>query len=138
MSTYTDIQSTKKSFEEVENKIREKLAEQGFGIITEINVQDTLRKKLGVESSKYKILGACNPKFAHKALTIEPEIGALLPCNVILFEEKGFAKFGYMKPTVILQLSDRSELEEIAQEIEARLKNVLTEVSELLKEKVES
>ena len=75
-------------FKEAERKVREALAGQGFGILSEIDVQETLKKKLGVEVPPYKILGACNPSFAHRALSSEPLIGLLLPCNVVLRQDE--------------------------------------------------
>lgn len=74
------------SYDEAEKKVREKLKEQGFGVLTEINVKRTVKEKLGENFRRYVILGACNPKFAHQALSLETEIGLMMPCNVIVYE----------------------------------------------------
>lgn len=78
-------------FDEAEKKVRETLKEQGFGVLTEIDVTKTLKEKIGADFRRYKILGACNPAFAHKALTTETEIGLMMPCNVIVYEDDGGA-----------------------------------------------
>lgn len=77
------------SYDEAEKKVREKLKEHGFGVLTEINVQKTLKEKLNADFRRYVILGACNPPFAHKALSAETEIGLMMPCNVIVYEPDG-------------------------------------------------
>ena len=85
MSYYFN-KTVKGSFEEVIDKVTNQLKDEGFGVLTEINIHDTLKKKLDVDFQKYKILGACNPEFAHKALLAENKIGTMLPCNVIVQE----------------------------------------------------
>jgi uncharacterized protein (DUF302 family) len=77
------------SYDEAEKKVREKLKEQGFGVLTEINVKKTVKEKLNADFRRYVILGACNPQYAHQALSLETEIGLLLPCNVIVYEPDG-------------------------------------------------
>ena len=104
----------------------EALAKEGFGVLTEIDVAATLRKKLGKEIPPYKILGACNPQFAHRALDIEPQIGALLPCNVVVRVDAGGRTIvEIMDPRAVLQLVDRPEIAPIAGEVRARLERVL-------------
>ena len=106
-------------------RVTEELAKEGFGVLTEIDVKATLKKKLGIDVAPYRILGACNPQFAHKAMTLEPEIGALLPCNVVVREEKGKTRVEIMDPQAVLQLVERPEIEGIATEVRKRLERVL-------------
>jgi uncharacterized protein (DUF302 family) len=109
----------------VEDKIISALADEGFGVLTEIDVQATLRKKLGLEKRPYKILGACNPHLANQAIEAEPEIGVLLPCNVILREdENGQNIVTFMDPEAVLTLVDREDVIDLAKEVRARLERV--------------
>ena len=87
--SYYITKSTKGDFDAVVSKVIEKLKDEGFGVLTEIDVANTLKQKLGVEMKHYRILGACNPGFAHKALSVEDKIGVMLPCNVIVQEKDG-------------------------------------------------
>ena len=104
----------------------EALAKEGFGVLTEIDVAATLKKKLGKEMPPYKILGACNPQFAHRALEAEPQIGALLPCNVVVrVDAGGRTMVEIMDPRAVLQLVDRPEIAAIAGEVRTRLERVL-------------
>jgi len=110
------------SYEEALDKVPEALKEQGFGVLTEIDVKATLKKKLDVDFRKYKILGACNPPFAHRALEAELEIGLLLPCNVIVYEnDSGKATVMAMDPEAAMKMVDNPEVAAVAGEVKARL-----------------
>lgn len=112
-------------FEQAVTRVTEELAKEGFGVLTEIDVAATLKKKLGLDMPPYRILGACNPQFAHQAIEFEPQIGALLPCNVVVREEGGKTLVEIMDPRAVLQLVGRPEIAIIAGEVRARLERVL-------------
>jgi uncharacterized protein (DUF302 family) len=112
-------------FDEAVSRVTEALAKEGFGVLTEIDVKATLKKKLGIDVAPYRILGACNPQFAHKAIELEPQIGALLPCNVVVREEGGKTRVEIMDPHAVLQLVGRPEIAQIAGEVRTRLERVL-------------
>src|SRR6266540_5132315 len=97
------------------------LKDQGFGVLTEIDVQATLKQKLGADFRKYSILGACNPPLAHQALTTELEIGLLLPCNVIVYEDHGGSVVSIVDPIAMLNVTGHPALESVAREARARL-----------------
>lgn len=110
---------------EIEQKVVNALKEEGFGVLSEIDVQATLKKKLGIDKRPYKILGACNPTFANQALEVEPDIGLLLPCNVVLREEEnGKITVAFMDPEAVLKLVDREEIGTLAKEVRSRLERV--------------
>jgi uncharacterized protein (DUF302 family) len=109
----------------------ELLAGEGFGVLTTIDVKATLKKKLDAEFRRYVILGACNPEFAHKALSSEPLIGLLLPCNVVVMERDGGGSVvAAFKPTAAFQVVDNEAVQPIAGEVEERLRRVLTQLAE--------
>ena len=113
------------SMEGTEARVRHLLQAQGFGVLTEIDVQATLRKKLEKEFRPYRILGACNPTLAHRALEAEPGIGVLLPCNVVLEElADGRTRVRFMEPLAVLGQIDNLALEPVAQEASTRLHQV--------------
>ena len=109
--------------------IVDELKKEGFGILTEIDVKQTLKKKLNVDFPKYKILGACNPSFAYRALSTEENIGLLLPCNVIVYEKDGKTILSVMKPSVAMGMIDNPELGKVAIEVESKLKRVFDSVN---------
>lgn len=116
-------------FTEVMNKVKNELESEGFGVLTEINVNETLKKKLDVDFKRYHILGACNAPYAHKALTAEDKIGTMLPCNVILQElEAGKIEVAAVNPLASMQAVENKKLESIANEIARKLKNVIERV----------
>jgi len=114
------------SYDEALDKVTVELKKEGFGVLTEIDVKKTLKEKLDVDVSRYKILGACNPPFAHKALEAEPEVGLLLPCNVIVYESAdGLTNVAAINAHAMLSIIGRDDIEPIAQEVNERLKRVI-------------
>ena len=109
-------------------RVTEELQKQGFGVLTEIDVQATLKKKLDVDVPPYRILGACNPRFAQRALAAEPSIGLLLPCNVVVRQDADAVQVEIMDPNAVLELVDRPEVGAIAAEVRERLQRVLAAV----------
>ena len=113
-------------FESVKKKVIAELSKEGFGILSEIDVQSTFKKKLDVDFRKYQILGACNPTFAHKALETEDKVGTMLPCNVILQElENGQIEVAAVNATASMKAINNQELANIASEISAKLQKVI-------------
>lgn len=121
---YTFDTTVQGDFDEVVERVTEALAEEGFGILTEIDVAATLKAKLDVDFPPYRILGACNPPLAHRALTADPEIGALLPCNVVVRSSDDGVTVSFMDPEAVLALVDSPEVVELAAEVRARLERV--------------
>lgn len=114
------------TFDEAIQKVTESLKEEGFGILTEIDIKATLKKKLDVDFYNYKILGACNPPYAYKALLAEDKIGTMLPCNVIVQEkEVGIVEVSAVDPAASMQAIENGELTAIATEIRAKLQKVI-------------
>ncbi len=114
------------SFDQAVARVMEELGKEGFGILTEIDVTKTLKKKLDVDFRKYRILGACNPPFAYKALQAERRIGTMLPCNVIIQEtDDGKIEVAAIDPIASMTVVENKELLEIAEEIQFKLKNAL-------------
>lgn len=117
------------SFEEAISKVTEELKKEGFGILTEIDVTATLKKKLNVDFPKYTILGACNPPFAYRALQAEPKIGTMLPCNVIVQElANQKIEVSAVDPIASMQAIHNPALQAIAEEIQLKLKKVIAQL----------
>jgi uncharacterized protein (DUF302 family) len=115
-------------FEEVDSRTRAALATHGFGVLTEIDVQATMKKKLDIEMPAYRILGACNPQMAHQAIGMEPKIGAMLPCNVILRAVDGGVEVSAVDPVASMQAIDNDELHEVAGEVRDMLSTVIQDI----------
>jgi uncharacterized protein (DUF302 family) len=114
------------TFDEAIDRVTEELKKEGFGILSEIDVQQALKKKLNVDFKKYTILGACNPPFAYQALQIEEMIGTMLPCNVIVFEnDKGQVEVAAVDPVASMQAIKNPQLQEVADQVQGKLKKVI-------------
>ena len=114
------------SFDEAEKRVTEELKTEGFGVLTEIDVRGTFKKKLDVDFKKYKILGACNPQFAYKALQAEDKAGVFLPCNIIVEEhENGNIEVSAVSPVASMMTIENKDLEKIILEVEKKLKGVI-------------
>ena len=114
----------------LEEQVTEALKVEGFGILTEIDVQATMKKKLGIDQRPYKILGACNPSLAHQAIEAEPDIGLLLPCNVVVREEEDASiTVAFMDPVAVLSLVNRDDVVHLAKEVQSRLERVKQSLS---------
>lgn len=117
------------SFDDAIAKVTEELKKEGFGVLTEINVQEALKKKLDVDFRKYRILGACNPLYAYKALQTEDKIGTMLPCNVIVQErEDGSVEIAAIDPIASMQAVKNESLGEIASIVQSKIKKVIEDV----------
>jgi uncharacterized protein (DUF302 family) len=124
--SYYFSKTVKGSFEEVLEKVTASLKNGGFGILTEIDVKETLKKKLDVNFRRYKILGACNPAFAYKAIQVEDKIGTMLPCNVIVQElGEGAIEVAAVDPVASMKAIENQELYGIATQVQEKLKNVV-------------
>ncbi len=117
------------SFEDAVTRVTKALQDEGFGILTEIDVAATMKKKLDKDMPPYRILGACNPQLAHKAIEAEPSIGLLLPCNVVVRQdENGLVRVEFMDPNAVLELVGKPEVNQLAQEVRQRLERVMAAV----------
>lgn len=126
MGTYAIRRELHQTFEDVLAKIPEALKAEGFGILTEIDVQETLKKKLGTAFRRYKILGACNPPFAHQALQAEIDIGVMLPCNIVVYEsDDGKTVVAAIDPEKTMATVGNAALEPLAAEIKRKLSKVV-------------
>ena len=126
-TTYSLKKTLASSMDQADARVREELKREGFGVLTEIDVRSTLKEKLDVDFRPYKILGACNPPLAHKALTEEIDIGLLLPCNVVVYqgEDPGTSVVAIMDPVMQLGIAGREDMRPMAEEVKARMERVL-------------
>jgi uncharacterized protein (DUF302 family) len=127
-TAYSDRVQAEGGFDEVVERTRAALAKEGFGVLTEIDVQATMKAKLGVDRAPYVILGACNPSLAHRALEAELELGALLPCNVVVFTDGGATHVSAVSAERMLGMVGNPALEPVAREAGERLGRVLESV----------
>jgi len=126
MSSYGFGKTVNLGFDTALQRVTEELQKEGFGVLTEIDVKATMKKKLNADMPPYRILGACNPQLAHRALTVEPQIGLLLPCNVVVRQdEAGKVHVEFMDPNAVLELVNRPEVTQLAGEVRLRLTRVM-------------
>jgi uncharacterized protein (DUF302 family) len=116
------------NFEQAIDKVTEELKKEGFGVLTSIDVKDTLKKKIDVDFKKYTILGACNPKLAHGALQVEEELGLLLPCNVVVYEKNDKTVVSIFDPRIMTLVIDNPDMKPVAEEVKNKLEKVLAAV----------
>ena len=122
---YGMVVTTSRSMEDAEQAIRESLAKEGFGILTEIDVAATLKEKLGVDRDPYKILGACNPPLANRGLEAEEDLGLLLPCNVVVYSRGEDTVVAALEPQLMADVTKNPELQDVATEARGRLEKAL-------------
>jgi len=116
-------------YETVIEQVRDALKKEGFGVLTEIDVKEKMKEKLGIDMRKYIILGACNPPNAYKAILAEENIGLMLPCNVIVYEKGGKTVLSVIRPTVAMQMIDNLELQKLAEAVEEQLKKAFDAIN---------
>lgn len=119
-------------FQKVEEVVRAELQEVGFGILTEIDVKETMKKKINVEYQPYKILGACNPKFANEVLQNDPEIGLLLPCNVVIYQKNEDIIVSMIQPLAMFSIIENTEIQPIAEKVGTLMNDALEKINEKL------
>ena len=125
LSSYGITTTITVPYEEAVGKVKEALKEEGFGVLTEIDVKATLKQKLGIDTEKYVILGACNPPLAHRALSADSFVGLLLPCNVIVFEKDGKSVVSAIDPIAMMADSPNEELQSVAREVRPKLERAI-------------
>jgi uncharacterized protein (DUF302 family) len=116
------------TYEQAIERVTEELKKEGFGVLTTIDVKETLKKKLNVDVPNYVILGACNPPFAHKSLQIDDQMGLLLPCNVVVQEKEGQTSVSVFDPLVMLKVMENENIRPIAEEVQQKLRRALANV----------
>jgi uncharacterized protein (DUF302 family) len=124
-TSYTLSATTTLGYDEAVDRVRQELQKEGFGVLSEIDVAAKLNEKLGVDPEPYMILGACMPRLAHRSLTLEPDLGALLPCNVAVYRLNGETHISAIDPERMLSIVDNTELEPVAADVQQRLANVV-------------
>ncbi len=130
-TSYTLSETTTLPFDQAIVRVREELKKEGFGVLCEIDVQATLKEKLGVDGEPYTILGACNPPLAHQALEAEPELGVLLPCNVIVYGREGDTHISAIDAERMLSIIGNEQLAPIAADVKRRLGDVVARVGRM-------
>ena len=126
---YSFIKQVDLSYEQALDKVTQELQKEGFGVLTEIDVKATLKKKLNVDYNKYKILGACNPPLAHKALSADPQIGLLLPCNVVVYEDdQGNTVVAAIDAQAMMSVVQREDVKVVAEQVNVKLKRVIENI----------
>lgn len=125
---YGFSKTTDYNFEQAIEKVTEELKKEGFGVLTTIDVKETLKKKIDVDFKKYTILGACNPKLAHSGLQVEEELGLLLPCNVIVYEKNDRTVVSVFDPQIMTAVIENPNIKSIADEVKSKLQKVLEAV----------
>ncbi len=125
---YGFIKKLNLSFDEALKKVEDELKKEGFGILNRIDVKGKFKEKLGIDFPRYQILGACNPKMAHKAISVEFNVGLLLPCNVIVYEKEKSVWVGIIKPTQAMNMIQNDKLKKIAKEVEEILKKIFNKI----------
>jgi uncharacterized protein (DUF302 family) len=115
-------------YDKAVTRVREELSKEGFGVLTEVDVKATIKKKLNADFDDYIILGACNPPFAYQALQVIKDVGVMMPCNVVVFVDKGKTFVETVTPTILMGLVQDERLKPVAEQIEAKLKKVVDSV----------
>ena len=129
MTSYGTSKTVSLTYEKAIERVSEELKKEGFGVLTSIDIKETLKKKIDVDFQKYIILGACNPPFAHKALMAEEQIGLLLPCNVIVYEKEGRTVVAAFDPMTMVTMTENEALKSIAEETGRKLRRVIDAVA---------
>jgi uncharacterized protein (DUF302 family) len=127
--SYGFSKAVTRSYESAIEKVTEELKKEGFGVLTTIDVKETLKKKLNVDIDKYVILGACNPSFAHQALQADDQVGLLLPCNVIVYEKQGKTFVAAFNPMSMAKVMDSDAIVPIAAQVKAKLERAISAVN---------
>lgn len=125
-TNYAVVRDLDEPFDSVVDRVRETLAGEGFGVLSEIDVQAAMREKIGEEVGEYLILGACNPQLAHRGLGVEPDLGVLLPCNVVVRANGEGTRVAAMEPLSAMQLAGNDDLQPIASEARERIERAVT------------
>ena len=128
MPEYGFTKTLDEPFDSVMERTKQELQKEGFGVLTSIDIREKFKEKLGIDFRKYVILGACNPPSAHQAITIEENIGLLLPCNVIVYEKDDKTVVSIIKPSVAMNMIQNEQLLEVARKVEQKLKKVFESI----------